>query len=234
MSEAMQEPVRTSASAKVRRMGRPRKSDSVGRREDVMSAALVLFASHGYAETTLAAVAREVGLTQPALYHYFPDKRNLYEAVFMAAIERAWTAVREQMSQLPPERSLLGLAEAMDMAGLLIDDRDERTTNIFLTTAPIEATRHPELHHLLKHRSAVQDREIRAIVLPAFEAGLMPAFDDVETAVRAAQLLLMGWAIETFTERERTPENRKALRSIIEHLAKPVSQNSIEPDAASA
>lgn len=198
-----------------------------------MSAALALFAAHGYAETTLAAVAREVGITQPALYHYFPDKRDLYEAVFMAAIERAWAAVREQMSKIPPESSLLGLAEAMDMAGLLIDDRDERTTNIFLTTAPIEATRHPELHHLLKHRSAVQDREIRAIVEPAFGAGMMPAFEDVETAVRAAQLLLMGWAIETFTQRERTPENLKALRSIIEHLGMPVSARSVAPDAES-
>jgi AcrR family transcriptional regulator len=218
-----------------RRMGRPRNSDAARRRQDIQTAALRRFASDGYAATSLTAIAKDVGITQPGLYRYYADKQSLYEEVFRSALDQAWTAVRERVSSLPfRDRGLLGLAEAMNLAGLAIDRVDARATNVFLTTVPVEAIRHPELHHLLEVRASVQDREIRAIVLPAFEAGMMPAFDDVETAVHAARLLLMGWAIETFTQRENTQENLHALRSVIEHLGRPVAGSHAEPEVDTA
>ncbi len=202
-----------------RRKGRPKNSDSGQRRADIMTAALRRFANHGYADTSLSIVARDVGITQPAVYHYFPDKESLYEAVFDAALERAWSAVHARLAAVPvDDRSLLDLAEAMNEGGLDIDQQDARQTNLFLTTVPVEATRHLELHHLLERRSAVQDREIRAIVLPAIEEGRMSGFPDADAAVRAIRLLMMGWALETFTQRENTRENTEVLRSILVRL----------------
>ncbi len=194
-----------------------------------MTAALARFAAHGYADTSQAPIARDVGITQPGMYHYFPDKQGLYEAVFESALERAWSAIHERVATgNVSEQGLMGLAEAMNVVGLDIDQRDARLTNVFLMTVPVEAMRHAELHHLLERRSQVQDREIRTIVEPAFAAGHLPAFDDVETAVQATRLVFMGWAIETFTQRERTSATIRALRSIVDHLGKRVCDGPVD------
>ncbi len=41
-----------------------------------------LFADPGYAETTIHDVAERAGMTKGALYHHFPNKRTLFQAVF--------------------------------------------------------------------------------------------------------------------------------------------------------
>jgi AcrR family transcriptional regulator len=55
-----------------RRSGRSR-----NRRDDILRAALGVFAERGYRGASLAAVAERVGLTQQGLLHYFPNKETL-------------------------------------------------------------------------------------------------------------------------------------------------------------
>jgi AcrR family transcriptional regulator len=49
----------------------------------IVEAARRAFAEHGYAATTLGAVAAAAGVTKGALYHHFADKRALFQAVFV-------------------------------------------------------------------------------------------------------------------------------------------------------
>ena len=44
-----------------------------------------LFAKKGYAETTTAEIIALAGVTKGALYHHFASKRELFEAVYIAA-----------------------------------------------------------------------------------------------------------------------------------------------------
>ena len=207
-----------------RRVGRPPKADSALRRSAIVAAARRRFAVHGYASTTLSVVAQDVGISLAALYHYFDDKRELYEAVFDESIEEAWTATRLRVEAArEQEPGLLGLVHAMNEAGSDLDTRDERETNMFLTTVPIEAVRHEELKHLLAKRAAVQDREIRAIVAPAFEAGELPAFDDLESAVDGVRVVIMGWSLETFLHRGHTPPQFAGINAILKHLSTPAA-----------
>lgn len=53
----------------------------------VMDAALQLFLTHGYAGTSLKAVADELGISPPALYWYFPSKEDLYLSVLQRSME---------------------------------------------------------------------------------------------------------------------------------------------------
>jgi TetR/AcrR family transcriptional regulator, transcriptional repressor for nem operon len=50
-------------------------------RETLVSAARDLFAEHGYERTTLGQVARAAGVLTGSLYHFFPSKSKLLEAV---------------------------------------------------------------------------------------------------------------------------------------------------------
>jgi AcrR family transcriptional regulator len=51
------------------------------RREVILREAKKLFASRGYAATSLDDVAAAVGVTKPVVYDHFPSKRELYIAV---------------------------------------------------------------------------------------------------------------------------------------------------------
>jgi AcrR family transcriptional regulator len=57
------------------------------RRRQLLERATELFATHGYDELSMAKIAREAGVSKPLLYHYFPTKRELFEAALAQAAE---------------------------------------------------------------------------------------------------------------------------------------------------
>jgi len=57
------------------------------RRRLLLERATELFATHGYDELSMAKLARAAGISKPLLYHYFPGKRHLFEAVLTRAAE---------------------------------------------------------------------------------------------------------------------------------------------------
>ncbi|MFD0689320.1 TetR/AcrR family transcriptional regulator [Actinomadura fibrosa] len=64
-----------------RRRGRPPKGEAGDTKAALERAALGLFAKHGYAGTSIRAIARGVGLSESVLYAHFPSKRAVFEAV---------------------------------------------------------------------------------------------------------------------------------------------------------
>ncbi len=62
-------------------------------RARVLDAAEALFAAHGYEATSTDAILASCAISRGALYHHFPTKQAVFEAVFQrvsdAAIERA-------------------------------------------------------------------------------------------------------------------------------------------------
>lgn len=65
-------------------MGRPLKADGRQTRQAILDAALDLFADKGYFGTSLRDIATAVGVRESALYHYFPGKEALFEALIIA------------------------------------------------------------------------------------------------------------------------------------------------------
>ena len=66
-----------------RRRGRPRK---IARPEDILAAALRVFAESGYARARLEDVARVAGVSKAALYLYFESKQAIFEALVRSAV----------------------------------------------------------------------------------------------------------------------------------------------------
>jgi AcrR family transcriptional regulator len=50
-------------------------------RERILQAAAQLFASQGYANTTMAQIVRVLGTTKPFVYYYFRDKQEIFETL---------------------------------------------------------------------------------------------------------------------------------------------------------
>jgi AcrR family transcriptional regulator len=68
---------------KALRRARPevRRREPERKRERLLEAARSLFAERGYAATTTAQLAREAGVAEGTVFHHFPSKRALLEAV---------------------------------------------------------------------------------------------------------------------------------------------------------
>lgn len=68
-----------------------RRKSSEDRVRDIITAAADHFAEVGFGGGTRD-IAKRVGVTQPLLYRYFPDKDNLIEAVYRTVYLESWDA----------------------------------------------------------------------------------------------------------------------------------------------
>jgi AcrR family transcriptional regulator len=68
-------------------------------REEIVDAARRVMLRDGIAATTLAAVAKEVGLTKTALYYYYPSKDALYFELIFGAVEAESRAIRDAVAK---------------------------------------------------------------------------------------------------------------------------------------
>ena len=67
-------------------------------REDIYSAALASFERNGVRRTLMEDVAREAGVSRPAIYYYFPDKDALVLEVIVRQVREIHRRIREQIS----------------------------------------------------------------------------------------------------------------------------------------
>ena len=171
----------------------------------ILAAAERLFATHGYSDTSVGAVAEAVGMHQPGIYYYYPSKRALYEEVVRAAIASLDDRVKELLvSSDPPAERLLASVEAW------VDLLSER----------------PTLAHLILHEAAKHDSNPIAQILPerggrvqamiegAFhELGLEPAPDDVfhYASVTTGAALFFVAAMQPLLSGRKEPEVKRSM-----------------------
>jgi AcrR family transcriptional regulator len=122
------------------------------RRSQLLELSTELFASHSFAELSMARIAKEAGISKALLYHYFPSKHDL----FVAALGQAAAEVARRTEpdpDLPPAealaksldaflawveenglayRKLLESAGSVPEVGALIDDVRDRTSKRIL------------------------------------------------------------------------------------------------------
>jgi AcrR family transcriptional regulator len=88
-----------------------RRLQAEDRRRQLLERGAELFARHSYDELSMREIAREVGISKPLLYHYFPSKRAFFQATLAQAA--AELRVRtEPNPTLPPLDQLRGSLEA--------------------------------------------------------------------------------------------------------------------------
>lgn len=66
------------------------------RREAILEKAINLFAEHGF-ESSTRELARQLGVTQPLLYRYFPSKEDLIREVYKSVYLNRWNVEWDQL-----------------------------------------------------------------------------------------------------------------------------------------
>jgi AcrR family transcriptional regulator len=101
--------------------------------EEILDRAAALFAQHGFAHTSLSAVAEAVGLSKAGLLHHYPSKEALYEA--------AQEACRAQGRQVLDQAAGLAAGPARDrrLLELLTDAALDRPGLVALAFQAVSA-----------------------------------------------------------------------------------------------
>ncbi len=162
------------------------------RPQEILAAALALFAERGFAATRLDDVALRAGVTKGTLYLYFPNKEELFEAVVRQTL----------VPKIEWGEALLD--EADEPAAVLLERLMRSWAELALSPAGAipkivisEAGNFPELARF--YREEVVDRGLglmRRVLRLGVERGEFRAPDDFDHAVRcicAPIVLAMLW-----------------------------------------
>lgn len=115
------------------------------RREQIIDAALRVFAQKGFMKATNKDIAREAGITPGLIYYYFESKEAVLNAILETRTPLQFlAALPPQALALPPEdflrmlmRRVLHILEEENIAGLIRVLLPEFIHNPALTTVPV-------------------------------------------------------------------------------------------------
>jgi AcrR family transcriptional regulator len=153
-------------------------------RERILSAAAQLFAEHGFARTSMPAIAALSGITAGAIYRHFTSKAEL----LLEVVKRALEAL-----PLSFERSG-GEHEAAMLPEVAARFTDPALTLLRQLSVEVHAAaRHdPEVNKLLSAYNEMAMRRIRGLIESMPGASTRDATPDPELTARALMVFLMG------------------------------------------
>jgi AcrR family transcriptional regulator len=166
------------------------------RRRQLLERATALFATHGYDELSMAKLAREAGISKPLLYHYFPSKRDLFEAALAQAADEHLQRIATDDS-LPPAAQL----EAAVDAYLGWIEHNTGAYEKLLRSAGI-----PEVRELIDRVREETAKRILGGIVPDG-----PPPPKVRAAVRAWLWYMDGVCLDWVRERDLTRDDVRAL-----------------------
>ncbi|GEO66084.1 TetR/AcrR family transcriptional regulator [Levilactobacillus spicheri] len=86
----------------------------------ILAAARKAFLTQGYQATSTREIAREVGITQPALYHHFSDKEAIFLAVVNEVGQEAKTGMEQVIAQVRAGEQTDGVEALAAMTEVLL------------------------------------------------------------------------------------------------------------------
>jgi AcrR family transcriptional regulator len=149
-----------------------RRLDVDERRRRLLELGVDLFTRHSYAELSMAAIAREAGISKALLYHYFPSK----QAYFVATLEQQAEELAALVAVDPALPPLEQLTRALDAFLGWVEEHAEGYGKLLEG-----ATTHAEVRELVD--------QVRATTADQILAGLAPGAPPT-AALRAA---VHGW-----------------------------------------
>ncbi|MGO2362517.1 MAG: TetR/AcrR family transcriptional regulator [Brachybacterium tyrofermentans] len=182
-------------------------TSSTTTRERLQRCAVTLFEAHGYAETSVAAIAHEAGVSHMTFFRHFPSKGDVVVGDLFDPVIAA--AVASQPTQLPAlERAVRGLVSAMQHEEATAEMRSaqfRRRLRLITST--------PELRSALwRSGQASQDAISEALGTPGTSA--LAARTAAGAVMGAATAVLIHWG----TEPDRTFADQALRESLLSLL----------------
>lgn len=201
----------TTGDAAPRRRGRPPDRRSEETLARILRAARDRFSRVGYAQTSLADIARAAGVTPRAIYHYADSKPRLFALAAEQAYQRFGDEIVARV--LAHEDTAARLRGYVDVFRALY--QEDPSLVAFVSRAALEANRTPELRDTLPTWVAGVLDVNELVVRDSVDRGeLAPG---VEPAGAVALLEVFGAGLTLLAGGDRGPEYL-AMLDALEHL----------------
>jgi AcrR family transcriptional regulator len=172
----------------------------IKRRDEILEVAAKIFAAKSYHDTTLEEIAREIGLTQPALYYYVKSKGEILDKIVNKIIQHLKEVSQVGAEDLPPQKRL----EKIFFMLVEFSAQHRETTLIAFEQHKILAPR--KLKALERHQSDVE-RVLRDTLKEGVKCGDF-TIEDVSMASFAI-LAMSNWIYKWYK-----PDGRLTVKQI--------------------
>jgi len=146
------------------------------RREQILAAALQLFATKGFAATKMADISSETGISQGLIYHYFSSKDEVFNVLISSATEKMNEAAIN-LEQLPftAKEKIIFAAESL-LKGL---DGNLNTANYYflITQTAISDSFPNEARQTILEKNHIKYEVMSRIFKQGQEDGTVKDFD---------------------------------------------------------
>jgi AcrR family transcriptional regulator len=179
--------------------GRTRAARAEGReaRDEILSAALRVFARRGYAEASMDAIAAEAGYSKGALYWHFSGKEELLLTLLDERIDAPMRERFAMMASAPPEQDMT--VEATEAFGKQLDR--QREALLLEREYWSLAIRDPELRARYAERQAeLRDELAVALEARARHLGTPELSMAAEDVARIVMAIISGLAVDELIE----------------------------------
>lgn len=171
--------------------GRSSEERRLERRERLLHAALQVFGTAGYANSSISDVCRAAGVTTRHFYEEFPSREALLIAAYDDTIQRLFGAYTRALSAAPDDVTLRVRAGVAALAREMADPRRVRIMTVEVVGASPEVERHRLEVERGFQRALMREAARLAVV------GLVPQRDYSLSAVAvvgAVSALVTHWA----------------------------------------
>jgi AcrR family transcriptional regulator len=116
-----------------------RQRQAAARREQILKAALKLFAAQGFDATSTRQIAREVGIAEGLIFHYFPTKASLLAAILEDRVEerRAFRRELRPLLEDAADKPASEVLRSVASGWLATVRRDEEIVVVLFTAAQV-------------------------------------------------------------------------------------------------
>ncbi len=170
-------------------MARASRLPASERRRRIIEAARTLFASAGYANVGTAELARAAGVSEAALYRYFPSKKHLFMATLGnagARLQEIWQRIASEIDD--PIETLRSIALGY------YDHVRSRSDIVRLQFRALSESDDPEVQAVVRETYGSLARFVADAIREGQRRGLLRA--DIDAPVVAWQFLGMGLALD--------------------------------------
>ncbi len=179
------------------------------RRQQIIDAAVELFASKGYRGTGVAALAYRVGMTATGLLYYFGTKERLLREV---------VAERDRMETIDPDREFPPALTLSSLRELGQHNVETATlTRLYLVLGAESLDPDDPLHDFFVERYEVAREFVRALLNDEKAQGRMRQDVDVEQVALEVIAMIMGLEYQWLTDPARV-DFAQAMETYIDQL----------------
>ena len=185
------------AEARLDRRTRAARAEGREARDELLTAALRVFARRGYREAGVDEIAAEAGYSKGALYWHFSGKEDLLQALLDERIDAPMREMVELLESAPPDRDM-SVEAAREFARRISTERDALLLEREYWSLAI---RDPEL----RARYAERQTELRTAFARALEArarhlGTPDVGMPAEDVARVVMSIIGGLAVDELVE----------------------------------